>query len=163
MKRFVFALILICSAGLSAQAQEEQIYKPLILQLDEGKDVSTYVMESFSYSVTRYTRDTTSGAYPSVLSIHLSIYSNPDKRLAEWLTVPDKTQSGKILIRDSGTGTAYRKFEFKDASIISWSESVTEYGLKDNNRTVVYIEIKCHEFSMEEYPLKGIRSAYDDY
>jgi hypothetical protein len=162
MKRFVFALIFICSISLSGQAQEEQIYKPLILQLDEGKDVSTYVMESYSYSVTRYTRDTTSGTYPPVLSIHLSIYSTPDKQLIEWLTVPDKTQSGKILIRDLKTGIAYRKFEFKDASLLSWNESVSEYSLRDNNKAMIYIDIKCHEFSIEEYPLKGVRSDYDE-
>jgi hypothetical protein len=48
MKRFVWALIFSCAIGLAARAQEEQMYKPLILQLDEGKEVSTYVMESYS-------------------------------------------------------------------------------------------------------------------
>ncbi|MDR1200170.1 MAG: hypothetical protein LBL58_00885 [Tannerellaceae bacterium] len=45
MKRFVFAIIFICNISLSSQAQEEQIYKPLILQLDEVEEVSTYVDE----------------------------------------------------------------------------------------------------------------------
>lgn len=161
MKKILFIIVLILGS-LSVQAQEEQIYKPLILQLDEGKEVATYVMESYSYAITKYTQDTISGIYTPILSLNFSILSNPDKLIMEWLTVSGKTQSGKILIRDSKTGVVSRKFEFKDALILSWSESVSEYSLRDYNKTQIYIEIKCREFSMDDYPLKGVKSIYDE-
>ncbi|GEM_PF-5278500 len=162
MKQLVIIISLILCLFAKINAQEEQIYKPLILQVEEKKETITYVMDSYSYSISKYYKDSISGKPYPMLQLNLSIQTSPDKTLVDWLTTPDATKNIKILCRHTKSGETYRSFTLNAASIMSWNESFTEYYMKDNEKATLYLEITCKEFSIDNFPLKGFKSPYDE-
>ena len=158
----VFMISLFLCMALCAYAQEEQVYKPIILQVNNDKGIDTYSLESFSYNVAQYQKDSVTNQPIPVLQLNLSLQTKPDKTLFEWLTVTGAEKSGSVLLRDIRTGAIQRTFTFKGAQILSWSESVSDYSFREVKMTSIHIEIKCKEYTMENYSLKNFKSYYDE-
>jgi len=160
MKRTLLICLLI-GFVFAVNAQQEQIFKPVILQLENGKDINTYVMESFSYSISQSMKDSTGVIIPQ-LQLSLSLQTVPDKFLLEWLTSTGSTKSGKIVYRNIKSGEVLRTFTITDAVILSWSESGSEYSFRESYNGNIYMEVKCKGFAIDGHSLTNFKSYYDD-
>lgn len=154
--------MLVCFCGL-LKAQDEQIYKPLLFQVEDGKETVSYVMDSYSYVINRYYTDTITGDKTPVLQLNATIQAKPDKMLLEWITLPKAERRIKVVCRDIKTGETYRTYTMEGTFIVSWSESLSEYYLRDTGKSSLYLEMVCKEFSIDNYLIKDLKSPYEDY
>ena len=151
MKKIVLAslLVLVCFA---VDAQVEQVYKPVILQIETGNGIKEYVGANFGQSITSGYPDS-SGVVNREVSINLSL-ETVDGEFMKWVADSGMEKDGKILLKDKKTGKAVGEMSFKGATINSFYSSYSDvssyYSYEQNNSITIGISVK-------EYIIDGIK------
>ena len=149
MKKCVLAslLFLICFA---VNAQIEQVYKPVILQLEDGNNVKEYVVGNFTHAVSLGYMDSTE-VKNRVVGFSITMDSI-DSFITNWIADPYMEKNGKILIKNKKTGETVSEFTFKGATINSFSEHFynSSYSSYEQSNNV------SMDFAIKKYFINGV-------
>ena len=151
MKKIVLAslLVLICFA---INAQVEQVYKSVILQVETENGIKEYVGANFGQSIASGYPDSL-GVVNREVSITLSLES-VESEFMKWVADPGMEKNGKILLKDKKTGKVLSEMSFKKATInsfySSYSDGASYYSYEQNNSISIGISVK-------EYTVDGIK------
>ena len=147
----VFLFALFC---ITINAQIEQLYKPIIMQLEDGKDVKEYVVSNYYHSMVQYDDTVRS------ISVTMTLESLIDDFLVKWIADFKMEKNGKIMIKNRKTGEIIGEYLFRGAKISSFSEN--HYGSsypnsyeQENNLTLVLL---LKEYVINGIELKNIKS-----
>ena len=145
---FIFAL-----SCITINAQIDQIFKPIILQLEESNGIKEYVVNNYSHSMALYDDSVRS------VSISLTLDSFLDDYLVKWIADPQMEKKGKVLIKNRKTGVIISEYSFKGAKISSFSESHynSSYSTYEQESNINLV-LSFKEYTINGTELKQIKS-----
>jgi hypothetical protein len=149
-------MTLISYVGVDAQSDVDQVYKPFVMELDNGNEKKTFVLNSFSYYISNYA-DSTEVRYQQV-SVTFSMPVTKDDWIVQWIADPEREMSGKFIIRDPKTGESMNEYSFKKTLLESASESYYGYDYYSNENKNIQITLLCSEFFLGNIPVKNIKN-----
>jgi len=152
MKKIAVAFIFALSC-ITINAQIDQIFKPIILQLEEGNGIKEYVTTNYHHSISQYDDSVRS------VSISLTLDSFLDDYLVKWIADPEMEKNGKILIKNRKTGAIISEYSFKGAKIYSFAEShyTSSYSTYEQENNVNLV-LTLKEYIINGTELKQIKS-----
>lgn len=111
---------------LQAQKKVEMICKTI-----DGKQTSTYKVQSFNYNISPYIKDPESKkeVMPSA-NIYITLKNIPNKLVLQWASGYNNEMNGEIISTNLATGKTERTVSFKSASILGMSDAISSanYG-----------------------------------
>lgn len=157
MKKITILLLtLVCYFGAKAQTETDQVYKPFVMELENGAEKRTFVLSSFNHYISSYI-DSTNVRFQQV-SISLAMPITKDDWILQWVTNPNKEMSGRFIVRDPKTGDTVNEYKFVKAFVENTAESYYFGDNYSNDSKNIQLVLSCSEFSIGKYPVLNIKS-----